>query len=63
MTAHTLSESVMEDACLAWLEIAGWHIWSGAEPACACTHADRRSDAPLLVEPNRAVYGTIGEPV
>ena len=53
MTAHTLSESVMEDACLAWLEIAGWHIWSGVE----------RSDAPLLVEPNRAVYGTIGEPV
>ena len=47
------TEDVFEDATLGWLETLGYAILNGpynavgestAEPACACTHADRRSD-------------------
>jgi len=49
----TISESLVEDAALGWLETLGYAVVNGpaiaagepaAEPACACPHADRRSD-------------------
>ena len=48
------TEFIVEEACLAWPESLGYAILHGpniavgeptAEPACACTHADRRSDS------------------
>lgn len=47
------SESIVEDAALAWLEALGYAVllgpdiaagMLGAESACACTHTDRRSE-------------------
>jgi len=54
MTERRFTESVVEQAALAWLERIGWHVAHGPDIAPDMPAAERRDDGDVALANRRA---------